>query len=341
MLFLTRRPPISPASAHHRRWNRSGRLTATERRAALAAPAPTGGFSSRWVQVAGLRLHVRERITADAATPCVLLHGLAVSHRYLMPTALRLGGRSVYVPDLPGFGLSGKPGAVLDVVQHAEAVAAFMETLGVASAAILGNSFGCQVAVELAVRRPDLVAALILVGPTTDPTAATMTGQLRRLLRDLPREDWRQTPILARDLRDAGPRRIVATLRHAIEDHIDAKLPAISVPTLLVRGDLDPIAPARWVDQAVLLTPGGRTLTIAAAHNAVTTAGPKLAAAVDTFLHGDADLDHIAARSKAPPPGGSDKHLLRVGRHDGDDDRTWGRRRAVTILVLGDDQRVS
>ncbi|MFC6021344.1 alpha/beta fold hydrolase [Plantactinospora solaniradicis] len=215
----------------------------------------------------------------------MLLHGLAVSHRYLMPTALRLGGRSVYVPDLPGFGLSDKPPAVLDVGQHAEVIAALTDALGVASAAILGNSFGCQVAVELAVRRPDLVAALVLVGPTTDPTAATMTGQLRRLLRDLPREDWRQTPILAKDLRDAGPRRIIATLRHAVEDHIDSKLPAISVPTLLVRGDRDPIAPARWVNQATALTPHGHTHTVAAAHNAVTTAGPQLAAAVDTFLN--------------------------------------------------------
>ncbi|MBE1486287.1 pimeloyl-ACP methyl ester carboxylesterase [Plantactinospora soyae] len=207
-----------------------------------------------------------------------------------MPTALRLGGRAVYVPDLPGFGLSDKPPAVLDVGQHAEAIAALTDTLGIASAAILGNSFGCQVAVELVARRPDLVAALILVSPTTDPAAATMTGQLRRLLRDLPREDWRQMPILARDLRDAGPRRIIATLRHAVEDHIDAKLPAISVPTLLVRGDRDPIAPARWVDHAVALTPNGHTLTIAAAHNVVTTAGPQLAAAVDTFLHSTADL---------------------------------------------------
>ncbi len=224
----------------------------------------------------------------------MLLHGLAVSHRYLMPTALRLGGRCVYVPDLPGFGLSDKPPAVLDVGEHAEATAALLDTLGVARAAILGNSFGSQVAVELAVRRPDLVAALILVGPTTDPAAATMTGQLRRLLRDLPHEDWRQVPILAKDLRDARPRRIIATLRHAVEDHIDTKLPRIGVPTLLVRGELDPIAPAPWLDHAAALVPDGHSLTLAAAHNVVTTAGPQLAAAVDTFLRSSAVLHHTA-----------------------------------------------
>ncbi len=180
-----------------------------------------------------------------------------------------------------------------------------MDALGVASAAMLGNSFGAQVAVELAVHRPDLVAALILVGPTTDPAAATLTGQLRRLLRDLAHEDWRQAPILAADLRDAGPRRVIRTLRHALDHHIDARLPAIRVPTLWVRGSLDPIAPAPWPDHAAALTPRGHTRTIdAAAHNVVATAGPQLATAVDTFLRRGADLHHTATgpgRAGRPP----------------------------------------
>jgi pimeloyl-ACP methyl ester carboxylesterase len=38
---------------------------------------------------------------------------------------------------------------------------------------MLGNSFGCQIAVELAVRHPDRVAGLVLVGPTMDSSART------------------------------------------------------------------------------------------------------------------------------------------------------------------------
>jgi pimeloyl-ACP methyl ester carboxylesterase len=260
-------------------------LSSAELRACMAAPAPADGFTSLRAGVAGADLHVRQRVVAGGRTPCVLLHGLAVSHRYLMPTARCLGDRSVYVPDLPGFGLSGKPAAVLDVGEHAAVIAALLDHLGAGPAAILGNSFGCQVAVELATRRPDLVATLILVGPTTDPAAATVTGQLRRLAGDLPHEDWRQAPILAADIRDAKPRRIMRTLRFAVADHIEAKLPTIRVPVLLVRGGGDRIAPAGWVRYAASLTPGARTLTIeGAAHNAVTTAGPRLAAAVDAHL---------------------------------------------------------
>jgi pimeloyl-ACP methyl ester carboxylesterase/uncharacterized protein YjbJ (UPF0337 family) len=219
-------------------------------------------------------------------TPVVLLHGLAVSHRYLMPTARALVGRAVYVPDLPGFGWSDKPDDALDVGRHADVLAGWLDSLGTAPAAVLGNSFGSQVAVELTRRRPDLVAALVLVGPTTDPRAASMWGQLRRLALDLPSEDWAQASILLADIRDAGLRRVVATLRHAVRDHIEKKLPTIRVPTLLVRGARDRIAPQRWLDHAAALIPGARTVVVdRAAHNAVTTAGPQLAAAVDAFLN--------------------------------------------------------
>lgn len=268
-----------------------GRLGGVERRAALAAPAEADGFTSRWHTVEGLRLHARHRpSTVTTATPCVLLHGLAVSHRYLMPTARGLRQRPVCVPDLPGFGLSDKPPVVLDVPGQARIVAALLDSLGTAPVALLGNSFGCQVAVEIAVSRPDLVAALVLVGPTTDPAAATALAQIGRLLRDLPHEDWRQLPILGADIRDAGLRRIATTLRYAVRDRIDVKLPRLRVPTLLARGGLDRIAPQSWLDHAAALIPDSRTLVLdAAAHNAVTTAGPELAAAVDAFLcHPDA-----------------------------------------------------
>jgi pimeloyl-ACP methyl ester carboxylesterase len=244
------------------------------------------GFTSRWHETGVVLLHIRQRSSpASGAVRCVLLHGLAVSHRYLMPTARALRNRCVYIPDLAGFGLSGKPEKVLDVGGHARVLAAWLDAAGIGPVALLGNSFGCQVAVELAYRRPDLVAALILVGPTTDPAAASVSGQLRRLLLDLPFEDPRQLPILAADVRDAGVRRVSATLRHAVRDRITAKLATIRVPALLVRGSRDRIAPQPWLDHLATLIPDAETLVLrGAAHNAVTTAGPELAAAIDHFL---------------------------------------------------------
>src|SRR5689334_24164514 len=118
------------------------RMSSAERRMTRAAPAPANGFVSEMPTVRGLALHVRQRVTSGGAQPAwLLLHGLAVSHRYLMPTAAALPG-SVYVPDLPGFGFSGTPSAVLTAEQHAQTVAAWMDATGLSGLHVLGNSFG-------------------------------------------------------------------------------------------------------------------------------------------------------------------------------------------------------
>jgi pimeloyl-ACP methyl ester carboxylesterase len=264
--------------------SRPGRLTWRELRLTRSAPRPFDGLTSGWVPVEGLRLHVRQRTWPAAAPDCVLVHGLAVSHRYLTPTAAWLG-RPVAIPDLPGFGLSDKPARVFAVSDHARLLAAWLDARGRGPVCLLANSYGCQVAVDLAVRRPDLVAALVLVGPTVDPAAASIAGQVGRWARDLYREDPRQAVILARDIRDAGPRRIAGTLRDSVRDRIETKLPLVTAPTLLVRGARDAVAPARWLAAAARLMPDATTVQIpGAAHNAVTTAGAQVARASDRFL---------------------------------------------------------
>src|SRR2546423_9165739 len=162
---------------------------------------------------------------------------MANAKRY--PVASTWAWTAVYVPDLPGFGLSDHPDRVFDVGEHAGLLARWLDALGADPVCLLGNSFGCQVAVDLARQRPDLVAALVLVGPTVDPAAATVAGQLRRWVRDVCQEDVRQATILARDVRDAGLRRIAATLRLSLRDRIEAKLPLVRAPALLVRGEHD------------------------------------------------------------------------------------------------------
>lgn len=264
-----------------------GRLSRSDLRLALTAPADGAGFTSRWVPVAGIRTHFRVGGPATG-TPVLLLHGLAVSHRYLMPTARALAQtHPVYVPDLPGFGLSGKPSTVYDVAAHARHVAAFWTWLGLPPACLVGNSFGAEIAAAVAADHVRAAAALVLVGPTSDRLARTRTGQFARWLRDLPREDVRQTRILLRDVRDAGPRRVFRTLGHSVRHPMEQTLSRVEVPVLLMRGARDPIAPQRWLaelagcraDTAIATVPG-------AAHNAVTTAGREVAHLTRRFLAG-------------------------------------------------------
>ena len=137
-----------------------------------------------------------------------------------------------------------------------------MEAVGIRSAVFLGNSLGCQVIVDLAVRHPTLVDAAILVGPTVDSRARTMLQQLWRGLRDLIHEPWSLWRILARDYLRTGTRRMFETFRFALNDRMAEKCPQVVAPTLLVRGSLDTIAPTRWLAELAMLIPDARVVVI-------------------------------------------------------------------------------
>ena len=260
-------------------------ISAAGLRLALSAPADADGWRSRWTTVAGMRLHERFRDAAPDTLPVVLLHGLAVSHRYLMPTAHALAGRHpVLVPDLPGFGLSDKPRRALDVREHTDVVAAWLDAHGIGRVCVGGHSFGAEIAAGLARRRPDLVAALVLGGPTADPVARSRRGLIGRWTADLMVEDPRQARILARDVRDAKPWRVFATLGHSVRNAVEEDLRAVTAPTLVLGGTWDTVAPPRWRRQVAALT-GGTSVTVpGSGHNVLTTAGGRCADAIAAHL---------------------------------------------------------
>jgi 2-hydroxy-6-oxonona-2,4-dienedioate hydrolase len=197
------------------------------------------------------------------APSVVLVHGQVISSLYMVPTARRLAGDfPVLAPDLPGFGLSDKPRRVLTIPELADALAWWMDAVGLRSAALVANSLGCQVVSDLAARRPERVEALVLAGPTMDREARTAWAQVGRWVRD-----WSgERPSLAlahlRDFALAGPGRALRTFRHALADRIEDKLPLVEAPTLVVRGERDPIAPQRWAEQVTGLIPRARLVVI-------------------------------------------------------------------------------
>src|SRR5438045_2623926 len=101
-------------------------------------------LESMWTLVNGKRMHARVSLHTSAEAPnVVLVHGLGVSSRYMVPTAERLARYcSVYAPDLPGFGKSAHPRHVLDIPRMADALDAWMEKVGLGSAAFIRKSLG-------------------------------------------------------------------------------------------------------------------------------------------------------------------------------------------------------
>jgi pimeloyl-ACP methyl ester carboxylesterase len=145
---------------------------------------------------------------AGPGSAVVCLHGAGVSSRELLGLVEALGGRhDAWSVDLPGFGHSGKPPRPLTLVELADAVAGWLAVVGLRRACLLGGSFGCQVAVDVCVRYPDLVGTLVLAGPTVDPRARSPLAVLGQWLRNSVRESPRMTPLNVADYRDAGLRR--------------------------------------------------------------------------------------------------------------------------------------
>ncbi len=257
------------------------------------------GFRHEWTVVGGLPLFARVSPppAPAAAPPVVMVHGLIVSSRYMLPTARRLARYCrVYIPDLPGYGHSAKPPRALDVPGLADALAGWMQATGLQRAVLLGNSFGCQIVVDLAARHPERVERAVLVGPTTDPHARTAHQQIAHWLLNLPGEPPPLALIVARDIWDMGAPRALATFRHMLRDPIAEKLPRMRAPTLIVRGGRDTSVPQRWAEEATRLLPRARLVVIpGAAHTLNYNSPRRLLGAILPFVLGQDMISDAAS----------------------------------------------
>jgi 2-hydroxy-6-oxonona-2,4-dienedioate hydrolase len=151
--------------------------------------------------------------------PVVLVHGLGVSSRYMVPIARHLApDLQVFAPDLPGFGRSDKPDHVLTIRQLADALAAWMSAAGLRRAMFIGNSLGCEILVELALRHPERVVSLVLQGPTPEPAARTASQQIWRYIVTGQYERSPLSWVSASDYMICGVRRFVQTFLYMLEE---------------------------------------------------------------------------------------------------------------------------
>lgn len=231
-------------------------------------------------------MYARAAYAPPPARRIVLVHGLGISSRYMLPTLVRLARRyCVFAPDLPGFGRSQKPRHALNIQQMADALAGWMNQNGLDHATLLGNSLGCQVIVDLAARYPRYVSRLILSSPTIDARARSSVRQIARVIADAPREKFSLDLLALSDYLEVGIPRVLATLRHAIEDRIEEKLPAVHAPTLVIAGQRDPIVPPGWAAQVAGLLPHSHFIVLPNCGHGMNYSCPDaLVNAVETFL---------------------------------------------------------
>ena len=102
-------------------------------------------------------------LSGGSGPPLLLVHGLGGSALNWVEVAPALVDRfRVLVPDLPGHGTSSALPAARSLVPYADAVAELIAHEQAEPVPLVGHSLGGLVGLRLAVRRPDLVAGVLL-----------------------------------------------------------------------------------------------------------------------------------------------------------------------------------
>jgi pimeloyl-ACP methyl ester carboxylesterase len=227
------------------------------------------------VRAGGVRLSC---YVVGQGPPLLLLHGLGGSKITWLPVLSALAEEyRVIAPDLPGHGESEKPVGDYSPRLYAKVSRHLLDAMGVEQAAVLGNSLGGRVALELALRSPSRVASLMLLDPSVPgfrwryvmgftkivPSgfgavpfplrARMMEVMIRRLFADPGRLPDGAYAVAAQEFiriyRDPRARMaFFASLRHIVTERpapFFSTLRRVKQPTLVIFGALDRLVPPR------------------------------------------------------------------------------------------------
>lgn len=215
----------------------------------------------------GVRLHATRLGTGP---PLALLHGFTGSGESWAPVRDVLSARCTTIAvDLTGHGRSASPcdPARYALSRFVDDLARVLDAVGVERTALLGYSLGGRAALRFAVERPDRVTALVL--ESASPGIGSPGERVARLISDVALAEelerdgvaafvdrWERLPLWAsqsalppaarsrlraeRLVNDA--RGLANSLRGAgagVELPLSARLPTLTMPTLLIAGALD------------------------------------------------------------------------------------------------------
>jgi non-heme chloroperoxidase len=214
-------------------------------------------------------------------TPVLLLHGITDSQRSWEPL-LPLLPRSIraIAPTLRGHGEAERPEAGYRPADYAADAIELLDELGIDSAIVCGHSLGTFVAAQIAIQRPERVAALVLEGapgtPAGNPGLAEAAAAAAELEDPIDpafvREFQASTTArpLAPGLLDAFVEESLKlparTWRAAFADlmqiDLSQRLGDIGAPTLLIHGEQDALVARSEQKWLLARLPNARLVTL-------------------------------------------------------------------------------
>jgi pimeloyl-ACP methyl ester carboxylesterase len=217
-------------------------------------------YQAEWLKSGDVYLRALRTGTGD--TTVLLLHGYGESllaYRGLIAPLARK--YSVVAVDLPGSGLSEKPGGSYTLEAMVARLDRALDQWISGPVVIIGHSMGGEIAAALAIKRPDRIIKTVLIAPagyglgmglTDEPfsgqqqSLAAWSLKAREFLVPVEDSDWlRDPPELPEAARSDSASRLAAAafLRDFDFRALANRFSELKQPTLLIWGRLDPLIP--------------------------------------------------------------------------------------------------
>jgi len=200
----------------------------------------------------------------------ILLHGLGASaERWESVIPLFAKKFRVIVPDLIGFGYSDKPTIDYTTDYFAEFIAKFVERVGIKEMSVIGSSLGGQIAAEFIINQNVDVKKLVLVSPSGVMKHSTPALNAYISAALYPNTDSALNAFQAMSGREKIDEKIVSGFIERMQlpnakmafmstllglsnsKVITEKLQLITIPTLIVWGENDPVIPIKYAQSFI------------------------------------------------------------------------------------------
>jgi pimeloyl-ACP methyl ester carboxylesterase len=256
----------------------------------------------------------------DKPRTIVMIHGFRGTHHGLQDIIDLLPDYHIIIPDLPGFGESTPMSIRHDIAGYTNFVQQFIQKLKLDRPVLLGHSFGSIITASVAASSPQLISKLILVNAIALPAlkgprklmsqATKLYYQLSAALPEKPgrallssKAVTQATSVLLAKTRDHALRADIhhhhqqhfstfqtrqvllesfdASIGHAVLDYA----PHINMPTLLIAGAIDDIAPLQGQHALQRALPNAQLIAIPGVGHLIHYEKPKEAAeTITNFL---------------------------------------------------------
>jgi pimeloyl-ACP methyl ester carboxylesterase len=277
------------------------------------------------VDVNGIGVYFED---GGAGQPILAIHGFGSSAQSWRPIRRFLPGHRIIAPSLKGAGWSDKPDdGHYGVPEQARLMVALADRLGLRAPVVLGHSFGGAVALETAARLQESLVlrpvGLILINSIafeqriplymtllrTPRVGEAFCGLLQSLFAarirgrvptmpplPLQADALPETPHCL--LLPGGPEAFLCTARQMIDYPVgELRCGSLQMPTLVLRGPLDPVVPANVAQMLVDSTPHARLVVLPGCGHLPHEQHPhQTACAIATFLH------DVGIGAPSPPP---------------------------------------